>query len=535
LTQQRQILKSASVIGFFTLISRVLGYVRDARLTMLLGTSISADAFLLAFRIPNLVRRMLGEGSLNAAFIPVFTDYMEHRTREEMWRLANRVFWTAALLLSVLAILGMTFSSLVVAVYSVRGVAQLHILATHLNRILFLYVFFAGLAAVAIAVLNSFQIFGTPAAAPIAMNVTFILFSLNFLLKRFHSPAEALAASVLVGGIVQFLMQLPQAVRMGMRFDFGISFRDPGVLRVAKLMVPAFFGVGIAHITVLVGTLFATDRRMPVGSLTSLYVSDRIMELVLGVYALAVATAILPMMSRQAAASDIGGLKATLMFALRIVSFITVPAAVGLVVLREPIVQILFERGQFGAESVRLTARALLYFALGLPVFSAVKLIVAAFYSTQDTKTPVLTATAALAANLALNVIFVVWCLRTLQNGAPALAAVLATYLNFALLFALLRRKMGPLGARAVGASLGKACLCAAAMGAACEALLHAVHFQSIVYFLPRLGVFLALLGGGAAVYFGLARILGCRELGELYGLLSRSEHGAPAATSPLA
>jgi putative peptidoglycan lipid II flippase len=521
LTQHRQILKSASVIGFFTLISRILGYVRDARLTMLLGTSISADAFLLAFRIPNLVRRMLGEGSLNAAFIPVFTDYMEHRSREEMWRLANRIFWTAALLLSVAAILGMTFSSFVVAVYSVRGVAQLHILATHLNRILFLYVFFAGLAAVAMAVLNSFQIFGTPAAAPIAMNVTFILFSLNFMLKRFHSPAEALAASVLVGGIVQFLMQLPQAVRLGMRFEFGISFRDPGV--------------GIAHITVLVGTLFATDRRMPVGSLTSLYVSDRIMELVLGVYALAVATAILPMMSRQAAVRDMGGLKATLMFALRIVSFITVPAAVGLVVLREPIVQILFERGQFGAESVRLTARALLYFALGLPVFSAVKLIVAAFYSTQDTKTPVLTASAALAANLALNVIFVVWCLRTLQNGAPALAAVLATYLNFALLFALLRRKMGPLGARAVGASLAKAFLCAAVMGAACEALLRAVHFDNIVYFLPRLGVFLALLGGGTAVYFGLARILGCRELGELYGLISRSEHGAPAATSPLA
>jgi putative peptidoglycan lipid II flippase len=535
LAQHRQILKSASVIGFFTLISRILGYVRDERLTLLLGTSVSADALLLAYRLPNLMRRMIGEGSLNAAFIPVFTDYMEHGSREEMWRLANRVFWTAALVLSVAAILGMTFSSFVVHVYSVRSTPQLQGLAAHFNRIMFPYIFFAGIAAVAIAVLNSFQIFGTPAATPIFMNLTFILFSLSFFVKRFHSPAEALAASVVVGGIVQFLMQLPQAVRLGMRFDFGISFRDPGVLRVAKLIVPAFFGVGIAHITVLVGTLFATDRRMPVGSLTSLYVSDRIMELVLGVYALAVATAILPTMSRQAAARDIGGLKSTLMFALRIVSFITVPAAVGLVVLREPIVQILFEHGQFGADSVRLTARALLYFACGLPVFSAVKLIIAAFYSTQDTKTPVWTASAALAANLALNVIFVIWFLRTLQNGAPALAAVLATYLNFVLLLALLRRRLGPLGARAVWASVAKACVCAAVMGVACAAVLHAVHFEAIVYFLPRLGVFLALLAGGTAVYFGLARMLGCRELGELYDLISHSEHSATAASSPLA
>jgi putative peptidoglycan lipid II flippase len=259
------------------------------------------------------------------------------------------------------------------------------------------------------------------------------------------------------------------------------------------------------------------------------------MELVLGVYALAVATAILPAMSRQASARDIGGLKVTLGFALRIVSFITVPAAVGLVVLRQPIVQVLFQHGQFGADSARLTSRALLYFALGLPVFAAVKLIVAAFYSTQDTKTPVLTACAALSANLALNVIFVAWCLRSLQNGAPALAAVLATYVNFVLLTAILRRRIGPLGERAIGASFAKACVCAAAMGAACASGLHAVHFQAIVYFLPRLGVFLALLAGGTAVYFGLARILGCQELGELYGLISRSERGKPAATIPLA
>ncbi len=525
MTQKRQILKSASLIGFFTLLSRVLGYVRDQRLTLLLGTSVSADAFLLAFRIPSVMRRLVGEGSMNAAFIPVFADYMGNRTREEMWTFANRIFWTMAFLLAVVTIAGMVFSTGVIFVFSPRGSGDLHVLGAELNRILFPAVFFVGMGAVAIAILNGFQIFGTPAASPLLVNAAFILFSLGFVWHKFGHPAKALAAGVVVGAILQFFIMLPQLVRKGMRFDFGVSFRDPGVRRVARLMVPAVFGVGITHINILVGTLFATDRRMPVGSLTSLYIGDRIMQLVLGAYAIAVATAILPGMARQVAAGDIPGLTTTLGFSVRIVSFITVPATVGLIVMRKPIVQILFEHGRFGAESVALTSRALFYYSLGLPVFAAAKLIVPAFYSMQDTKTPVQAAAVALVANVVFNVFFLALCFRVFQNGIPALAAVLAAYLNFGMLLAILRGRIGALGESGILKSLAKVAVASAVMGAACFAGLSASHFYAIESFFPRLGVFLALLGGATGVYFGVARLFKCEELAELYMIVSRGQH----------
>jgi putative peptidoglycan lipid II flippase len=528
LSQKKQILRSASVIGFFTLLSRVFGYVRDQRLTLLLGTSVSADAFLLAFRIPSIMRRLVGEGSMNAAFIPVFSDYMGNRTREEMWQLANRVFWTIALLLAIVTILGMVFSSAVIYSFSPRGTGDLHLLGAELNRILFPAVFFVGMGAVAIAILNGFQVFGVPAASPILVNAAFILFSMGFVWRKFGHPSKALAVGVVVGAALQFLIMLPQLVRKGMRFDFGFSLRDPGVRRVARLMLPAFFGVGIVHINVLVGTLFATDKRMPVGSLTSLYVGDRIMQLVLGAYAIAVATAILPGMARLAAAGDIPGLKTTLEFSMRIVSFITVPAAVGLIVMRKPIVQILFEHGRFGAESVMLTSRALFYYSLGLPAFAAAKLIVPAFYSTQDTKTPMQIAAVTLVANILFNILLLAFCFRIFQNGVPALATVLAAYLNLGMLVAILRKRIGALRESVLARSLAKVVIASAAMGAACLAGLHLSHFDATASFFPRLGVFLALLGGATAVYFGVARLFRCEELGELYLIVARGQHAEP-------
>jgi putative peptidoglycan lipid II flippase len=528
LSHKRQILKSASVIGFFTLLSRVFGYVRDQRLTLLLGTSVSADAFLLAFRVPSIMRRLVGEGSMNAAFIPVLSDYMGNRTREEMWQLVNRVFWTMALLLAVVTLLGMVFSTAVIYSFSPRGTGDLHVLGAELNRILFPAVFFVGMGAVAIAILNGFQIFGVPAASPILVNAAFILFSMGFVWHKFGHPAKALAAGVVVGAVLQFLIMLPQLVRKGMRFDFGLSLGDPGVRRVARLMLPAFFGVGILHVNVLVGTLFATDRRMPVGSLTSLYVGDRIMQLVLGAYAIAVATAILPGMARQVAAGDIPGLKTTLGFSMRIVSFITIPAAVGLIVMRKPIVQVLFEHGRFGAESVMLTSRALFYYSLGLPAFAAAKLIVPAFYSTHDTKTPMHAAAVALVANVVFNMLLLTFCFRIFQNGVPALAAVLAAYLNCGMLFAILRRRIGALEEGALFRSMAKVGLASAVMGAACLAGLRFSHFYAIESFVPRLGVFLALLGGATAVYFGVARLFQCEELGELYLIVARGQHTEP-------
>lgn len=527
-THKKQILKSAFIISIITVVSRILGYVRDQRLTLLLGTTGIADSFILAYRIPNILRRLVGEGSMTASFIPVFTDYMRNRSREETWTFANRLFWTFSVVLAALTVLGMIFSPLTVRLFSMFGKNQVQIEAVYLNRLMFPYILFIGMAALAMAILNCFHVFGLPAATPILLNISFIVFSVALVWKHFASPAAALAVGVLVGGIFQFFLQVPQLVRRGMNFQFGVSFTDPGVRRVARLMVPGFVGIGIAQINLLVDTIFANAKRMPEGSLVSLYVADRVTELVLGGYAIAVATAILPMMAHQGAAGDYEGMKRTFGFSLRIVCFITIPAAVGLVILREPIVQVLFQHGLFVAESTRLTARALLYYSMGLPAFAAVKLIVPAFYSTQDTHTPVRVAVMTLFVNVLLNVIFLFYFFPRFKNGGPALASALAGYFNVLVLFVVFRLRFGRLGTREILASMGKIAMCSAAMGALCWTALQYSHFDLIEPFLMRLAVFFALIGGATLAYLGLAWLFRCDEIREVYGIAFRRDGTEP-------
>jgi putative peptidoglycan lipid II flippase len=526
--QKRQILKSASIISIITVVSRVLGYVRDQRLTLLLGTTGLADSFVLAYRIPNVLRRLVGEGSMTASFIPVFTDYMRHRSKEDTWAFANRLFWTFCVILAAITVAGVILSPLFVRFFSMFGSNQNPAEAIYLNRLMFPYVLFIGMAAMAMAILNCFHIFGTPAATPILLNICFILFSTAVVWRHFSSPAAALAVGVLVGGIFQFFLQVPQLVKRGMSFQFGVSLTDPGVVRVGKLMVPGFVGIGIAQINLLVDTVFANAKVMPQGSLISLYVADRVTELVLGGYAIAVATAILPMMSHQASAGDFEGMKKTFLFSLRIVSFITIPAAVGLVILREPIVQVLFQHGLFVAESTRLTARALLYYSMGLPAFAAVKLIVPAFYSTQDTRTPVRVAVISMLANILLNVIFLFYFFPKLKNGGPALASAMAAYFNVFTLFVIFRLRFGRLGTREIATSLGKIATCASAMGVVCWFALRYSQFDSIAHFLPRLLVFIALIGSATLTYLGVAWALRCTEISEVYGIAFHSAAADP-------
>jgi putative peptidoglycan lipid II flippase len=523
-THKKQILKSASIISVITIVSRILGYIRDQRLTLLLGTTGIADSFVLAYRIPNVLRRLVGEGSMTASFIPVFTDYMRNRSREDTWKFANRLFWTFSFVLAALTVLGLIFSPLAVRMFSMFGKNQVQVEAVYLNRLMFPYILFIGMSALAMAILNCFHVFGLPAATPILLNISFIVFSTALVWKHFSSPAAALAVGILVGGILQFFLQVPQLVRRGMSFEFGVSFSDPGVRRVARLMIPGFLGMGIAQINLLVDTIFANAKIMPEGSLVSLYVADRVTELVLGGYAIAIATAILPMMAHQASAGDHEGMKKTLGFALRIVSFITIPAAVGLVILREPIVQVLFQHGRFVAESTRLTARALLYYSIGLPAFASVKLIVPAFYSTQDTRTPVRVAVITLFVNIVLNAIFLFYFFPKLRNGGPALASALAAYFNVLVLFVVFRLRFGRLGTREILASMGKIAVCSAAMGAVCWTALRYSRFDTIDHFATRLVVFVAMIAGATLTYLGLAWVLRCDEIHEVYGIAFRRD-----------
>jgi putative peptidoglycan lipid II flippase len=266
---------------------------------------------------------------------------------------------------------------------------------------------------------------------------------------------------------------------------------------------------------------------MPTGSLTALYVADRVMELVLGGYAIAVATAILPMMSHQAVARDYEALKKTLAFSIRIVSFITIPAALGLMIMREPIIRVLFQHGHFVAESTRLTARALLYYSTGLPAFAAVKLIVPAFYSTQDTKTPVKVAAFALVLNIALNTLFLLVFFRRFQNGGPALATALAGYFNFLTLLAIFRWRHGRMGTIEIIHSILRISAAAAVMGVACWLGVRYTLFTTHARFLVQLSVFTGLIVGATVFYLALAWLFRCHELEEVYGI---AVHRGPAA-----
>src|SRR5690348_15749002 len=302
-----------------TVVSRVLGYVREQRIALLLGTTAAADAYNLAYRIPNLFRRLVAEGSMTASFIPVFTTYMRDKTKAEVWEFANKLVWTLALVLALITGLGLVFSPSVGQRFAGQYIADAQ--ATELNRIVFPYLFFSSLAALAMGILNCFHIFGLPAATPVLLNLATIIFTFAVVRSHFKDSATAIVVGVLVGGVLQFLIQVPSLVQKGMKFNFGISFSHPGIRNVAQLMMPRLFGIGIGQINLLIDTRFATASIMPEGSLASLYLADRVMELVLGGYAIAVATAILPMMSHQAAARDFDGLKKTLTFSVRIVAF----------------------------------------------------------------------------------------------------------------------------------------------------------------------------------------------------------------------
>jgi putative peptidoglycan lipid II flippase len=348
---------------------------------------------------------------------------------------------------------------------------------------------------------------------------------------NFRTPAVALAVGVLIGTAMQVAMQIPALARRGMRFAPTISLSDPGVRKVGRLLGPAFFGMGVYQINFFVDTIFATSSRMPAGSITSLYV----MELVLGSYAIAMSTALLPMMSHQAAAGKFDEMKRTFGFSLRIVSFITIPAAVGLILLRRPIVQVLFQHGQFVAESTSLTAHALLFYSLGLPAYAAIKLITPMYYSTHDTVTPARVGFYALGMNVVLNAAFLFFLFRYLSNGTPALASSLTAYFNFILLFVIFRKRYGELGATQIATSLGKMVACAAAMAAVCFAALHYSNFDAGRHVLTQAGMLAAMIAVSVAAYFVLAWVLRCEELPEFLLLLRRAERAvvAPEAIEP--
>ncbi len=459
MNDKEHVTRAAGAVGGATFISRILGLARDMIIANLFGTKMAADAFFIAFRIPNLLRRLLGEGALTAAVVPVFTEYLTKK-KDEAWKLANILLNTFLLVLLVTVILGIIFSPAVVHVISFgfHASAEKFNLTVKLTRLMFPYLLFVGMAALTMGMLNSVRVFFIPAVGPALLNISIILSAL-LMSPRLEEPVFALAAGVVVGGVLQFLIQVPVLIKKGLKYKATLNFHHPGLIKIGKLMIPALAGLAVLEINIFVDTLLAS--LLPEGSVSYLFFGNRLVQFPQGIFAVALGVAILPTLSGQAAQNQIEDLRDTISFGIRLVLFITIPATVGLIVLREPIINLLFERGKFTHQSTIATAHALFYYAIGLCAYSGVKVIVPAFYSLKDTATPAKIAIYAMITNIILNLLL----MGPLQHGGLALATSLSSLLNVILLIIILRKKIGGIKGRTILVSTIKLAVASIMMG----------------------------------------------------------------------
>ncbi len=457
---RRSLVRSASTITPLTLVSRLTGYLRDKVIAILLGAGMRSDAFFVAFRIPNMLREIIGEGAMSSAVIPVYTEVGARRSEEEARAFVGRVAGTFALILTAITALGILASPWLVDLlagqfHATPGKFELTVV---LNRWIFPYILLVSLAALCQAILNAHHRFAAAAAAPIFLNVAVILSAL-VISPRLAEPTYGLAIGVLLGGVLQIAVQIPQLRRLRAVGRPALGWRDPAVRSVLLLMSPRLLAYGINSVNTVVSTRFAAS--LGDSSVSHMYYANRLKELVLGGFAVSVATAILPLLSKQALAPDRESFKDNLAFALRLIAFVTVPATVGLVVLRVPIVRVLFEGGRFGSADTVATAGALATLAAGLFFFASVRIIVPAFYALKNTTLPVVAAFADAA-------VFVVLC--TLLTGPLGLAGIglaasAAAAVNVGVLIVALRRREGSLQGRALASSLLRIAAAAAVMG----------------------------------------------------------------------
>ncbi len=460
MSENSRVLKAAGVVGAATFLSRILGFVRDAVIAWVFGAGLSSDAFIAAFRIPNLLRRLFAEGSLSSAFIPVFTQYIVRRGRPEAFHLARSAFRLFSVLLILAAIGGILLSPWIVKLVAPGFVADKYALTVTLTRLMFPYIFFVGLVALCMGILNVLGHFAVPALAPVLLNIS-IIGSVLIISPSLSVPVVGLAVGVLIGGVLQLAFQLPVLLRQGFRFWETAQLFHPGLRQIGTLIPPVILGGAVYQINIVIGTILGS--LLAEGSVTYLYFADRLVQFPLGVFAIAAATAVLPSLSRQAASEDFQALRDTFAHALKLVFFISMPAMVGLIVLREPIVALLFQRGEFDALATRLTAQALLYYSLGLGAFSAVRIVAATFFAMQDTRTPVKMACFSIIANIILG-----WILmKPLAHGGLALATSLASILNLALLVRALRNRLGALGWSSLARSFYRTLVSSLIMGVA--------------------------------------------------------------------
>ncbi len=550
MSEKRRIARAAGLVGSLTVVSRVTGLVRDVVVGYLFGAGTGADAFFVAYRIPNLLRRLVAEGAATAAFIPVFTGYLTHDTRAEAERVARVLFTMMALVLGIITVVGIALAGPITALFApgfaaVPGKLELTV---RLTRLVFPYIFCIGMVAAAMGVLNALRNFWAPALSPVVMNVVMVVAMLA--LAR-PLGIYGMAVAVLLAGVAQVGSQIPALRRLAIPLAPLWAPSHPAVRRVGVLMLPTVFGSAVYQINVLVSTMFAS--LLPAGSVAFLWYAERLFEFPLGVFAVALSTAALPSFATLAK-RDVEAFRDTVAFALRLVNLIALPAAIGLALTSEALTSVLFVRGQFTPADAAATAVAVRWYAVGLWSVACVRVLVPAFYALEDTRTPVLTAAVAFLANLLFVVLLIgplpsppdslfgramasathAVGLVDLRHGGLALSTSLAATVNVILLAALLGRRAGGFAWRAWIGSAFRTAIAAATMVPVVRAIVGRIDWFDGTTPLPVRAAWLlvAVLAGATVCGLALNVVGGAEVVAFRRAIVSRVMRRATPRTS---
>ena len=514
--ESHQISRSAGLIAVATFCSRILGFIRDITLANLFGANAAADAFYIAYRIPNLLRELFAEGSMSSAFIPIFTEYHSTRSKQETWELASAAFTTLLTIVTVVTLLGVLAAPTLVWLLAPGlhdDTAQLAT-TTLLTQIMFPYLIFVSLAALAMGILNALRSFAIPALAPVFFNVCVIVFALA-ISTWFEQPILAVALGIVVGGLAQFLMQLPGLHKKGFLFSWYFHPTHPGVKRMGVLLIPTLLGLAVTQINLTISTILASYFE---GGPTYLFYAMRLIQFPLGIFGVAMATAILPSLSTHAAKGAHDELRATVNFGLRMVFFIILPSMVGLMLLRTPIIHLFFEHGAFSALDTVGTASALLGFSVGLWAFASYRILAMAFYSLQDTRTPATVAIVSVGINIGLSL----WLMTPLAHTGLALAAGLAAIAHAIILATILGNRLQGLLWAVLGASLARTGISLLPVIGLCAWMASLPLWQEPGQSPQKMAWLLLAIGGSAIGYFGIHQLLRSDELTHLKLILQR-------------
>jgi putative peptidoglycan lipid II flippase len=553
-TKQQSVARSAGIVSIAVMFSRLLGLLREVVFARYFGAGFLMDAYVVAFRIPNVLRDLFAEGALSVAFVKVFTDYQINKSEKEAWRLASMVFNLLAVILSLICIVGVIFSKQFVALIAGGFSPEKAALATTMTQIMFPFILLVALAAVAMGVLNTKGIFGVPASASTVFNITSILFGLGMAYwlsgggwtgsnDKDAIPSDAsqwaiigMSIGTLIGGAAQLAMQVPSLLKVGFRFSPVLSFADEGIRKVAALMAPAILGTSAVQINVMINTSLVSEIGGAQGWLNYAF---RLMQFPIGLFGVAVGTAAIPVMSRLASEGKTKDLRDTISSSMNLVFLMTLPSACGLIVLGEPIIRLIYERGKFDATATSMTAVALIGYSIGLTGYAAIKILSPAFYALNDAKTPMIIAIASIAVNFAGGYLLREWFSHYgVTPDTPhgyghvgvALATSLVALVNFFALALLMRRRIKRLNGRSIAAAFAKIVAASAVLSVVCYATYRFLfdRYGSSGLSLRAVEAFLPIILGGTA-FLVVAKLLRVHELEQLFGMFKRKFAGSRA------